>query len=703
MLRSRIHIPAAVAVTAVALFGVLSASPSAASGGSGPIAGFTSAHAKWQREYEKAFAAQPSADEARRLDDYLSREPGLVASSGDRRRVDYIAGQLRSYGLHPEVKTYYTYLSEPKNIQVEMTAPQRRELPVMERPRPWQQGFDQAVVGYNALSPAGKVTAPVVYANYGRPEDYAVLAENGVSVKGKIVLARYWANFRGSKTREAYLRGAKGLIIYSEPADDGSGRGPVYPDGPWRPADGIQRGSVGQITSYTGDPLTPGRPATENARRIKPAEAAELPKGPPTTPLSYGAAEPLLKNLGGKAVPKEWQGALPFTYHFGPGGTEARMNLDIRYTIKPIWDVIVRIPGAKHPGQEVVLGAHHDAWVYGSDDNLSGTENVLQIARGLGNLLKKGWRPDRSIVLATWDGEEYGLYGSTEYAEDRGETLRNAVTYINMDVAAGEFLRAATTPALDQQIMDAAKEVPWPGTGGTAYDAWKQQNAGKIPISRIGGGSDFQPFFDRYGVPAIDVGAYAAAHPGVYHCTCDDHYWMGRFGDPTWEYHAAMTRLAGITALRLADADVIPMRYQSYAAETATYLAAFTEEQRQKLGRVVVDVSRDTAQAAAWQHAAENLQARADAALRSGDTATFQRLNAKIMRAERDLLADAGLPGRSWHRHQIYAPAMTDGYATQRLPGLNDALFIGDRPDLARAYEERLYQSLRAATRTLTP
>ena len=680
----------------------VSSAPPADADGLMPIAGFTPAHAKWQRQYEKAFGAVPSADQARRLDDYLAREPGLVATSGDRRRVDYIVGRLRSYGLKPEVKTYYPYLSEPRRIQVEMTAPQRRTLPVMEQPRPWQQGFDKAVVGYNALSPAGQVTAPVVYANFGRPEDYDVLAQNGVSVKGKIVIARYWANFRGSKTREAYRRGAKGLIIYSEPADDGFGRGPVYPDGPWRPADGIQRGSVGQIMFYTGDPLPPGRPATRNAPRIKPSEAAELPKGPPTTPLSYGAAEPLLKNLGGKAVPKDWQGALPFTYHFGPGGTRVHMNLDITYATRPIWDVVVRIPGARHPEQEVIVGAHHDAWVYGSDDNLSGTENVLQLARGLGKLLKQGWRPDRSIVLATWDGEEYGLYGSTEYAEERDRRLRNAVAYINMDVAAGEFLRAATTPALDQQVMDAAKEVPWPGTSGTAYDAWKEQNNGKVPIARIGGGSDFQSFFQRFGVPAIDLGAYAAAHPGNYHCTCDDHYWMAEFGDPTWEYHVAMTRLSGITALRLADADVIPMRYQQYAAETATYLTDFTNQQKQRFGRIVVDVSRDTEQALAWQRAADGLQARAETALRSGDTATFRRLNAKIMQTERDLLTDAGLPDRPWPRHQIYASAVNDGYATQHLPGLNDALFLDDRPDVARAYEARLYESLRAATRTLT-
>lgn len=705
MFRSRSLVLTATAATALSLAAIppAAAAPPAADSPTGSIAGFTTAHAKWQRRYEKLFSALPSAAKARTLDADLSREPGLVATSGDRRRVRYIVRELRSYGLKPEVKTYYTYLSEPKSIRVEMTAPRRQVLPVKEQKRPWQKSFEKAVVGYNALSPAGKVTAPVVYANYGRAEDYAVLARNGVSAKGKIVLVRYGSVFRGVKTRQAYLHGAKGVIIYSDPADDGFSKGKVYPDGPWRPADGIQRGSVGQIMFYTGDPLTPGRPATKNARRLPPSQAAMLAKGPPTTPISHGAADPLLRNLTGKAVPKDWQGGLPFTYRFGPGGTQAHLNLDIKYSIKPIWDVVVRIPGSRHPEQEVIVGAHHDSWVYGSDDNLTGTENVLQIARGLGRLLKRGWRPDRSIVLATWDGEEYGLYGSSEYAEERAGRLRNAVAYINMDIAAGRFFGPASTPALDQSIIDASKEVRWPGTNGTLYEAWKGQNEGKTPIQRIGGGSDFAAFFQRYGVPAMDLGAASTGRAGQYHCTCDDHYWMSKFGDPTWEYHVAMTRLSGITALRLANADVLQIGYRPYAAEVGTYLADFTKRQQDTFGRIVVDVRRDVAQASAWRQAAEKLQARAEAALRQGDTVTFRRLNAKVMQAERDLLTSSGLPGRPWYRHQIYAPGIDTGYATQRLPALYDALFLNNQPAVAKAYEAHLYTSLQAATRTLTP
>jgi N-acetylated-alpha-linked acidic dipeptidase len=688
---------------AASLFVALSLVPApSATAADAPISGFSPGHAKWEREYERALSALPSASTARDLDAYLAREPGLVASTGDWRRVRYVVAKLKSYGLQPEVRTYYTYLSSPKSIQVQMTAPRRLDLPVKEKKQPWQQAFDKVVVGYNALSPAGEATAPVVYANYGRAQDYDVLAQNGVSVKGRIVLARYGQVFRGVKTRQAYLHGAAGLILYSDPADDGFTKGKVYPDGPWRAPDGIQRGSVGQIMYYSGDPLTPGWAATKGARRIKPADAAELPKGPPTTPISYGAAEPLLKNLTGKAVPASWQGGLPFTYHFGPGGTQAHLNLKIDYSTKPIWDVIAKVRGSEHPEQEVIVGGHRDTWTYGSLDDLSGTENVLQVARGLGRLLKQGWRPKRTIVLATWDGEEYGLYGSTEYAEERAAQLRRAVAYVNMDVAAGEFFGPAATPALDGLIEDATKQVHWPGTNGSLYDAWKQQNKGSTPISRIGGGSDFQSFFQRYGVPALDLGASSTGGSGNYHCSCDDHYWMARFGDPTWEYHVGMSQLVGIIALRLANADVIPMRYSPYAGEVTGYLNDFTQQQRNTFGSVKVDVSRDVTQAENWRRAASALESAAATALARGDTRTFGRLNAKLMRAERDLLTSAGLPDRPWYRHQIYAPGIDTGYATQRLPALHDALFLDNDVATAKAYEARLYAALQAVTRTLT-
>jgi N-acetylated-alpha-linked acidic dipeptidase len=414
--------------------------------------------------------------------------------------------ELRSYGLRPEVKTYYSYISMPKRVSVKMTAPETRTLPVKEKQHPWQKYWDEVIPGHNGMSPSGNVQGEVVDANYGRPEDFKLLADNGISVKGKITLIRYGQNFRGIKPREASRAGAKGVLIYSDPADDGFKQGKVYPDGPWRASDGIQRGSIAQIQLAAGDPQTPGWPSVEGARRIKPSEASMLRELVPTTPISYGAAEPLLKALKGNQVPKEWQGGLPFRYRFGPGGTKVHLDLQNEFSVRPLWNVTARIPGSERPDQEVIVGAHHDSWTYGSVDNLSGTENLLQIGRALSTLLKQGWRPKRTITLATWDGEEYGLFGT------------------------------AATPALDRFIIDASKEVRWPGTDGTLYEAWKAQNDGQTPIERIGGGSDFQAFFERYGVPAMDLGSSTPGSAGSYHCACDDYYWQSRFGDPDFEY-----------------------------------------------------------------------------------------------------------------------------------------------------------------------
>ncbi|MGH3243883.1 MAG: M28 family peptidase [Spirillospora sp.] len=706
MFRSRAQALVALTAPAASLTLILSAAPAVASPadlGKDPIPGFTDKNSEWQRRYEKLFGDVPSAKVARALDADLASEPGLATTTGDWHRVQRIVKYFKSYGLQPEIKTYYAYLTMPERVKVEMTAPNRQVLPVKEKKRPWQKDFDKVIPGHNGMSPSGNVQGEVVYANYGRPEDFALLEKNGISVKGKIVLARYGAVFRGIKPREASRHGAKGVLIYSDPADDGFTKGEVYPKGPWRAADGIQRGSIAQIQLAAGDPQTPGWPAVKGAHRIPPSKAPMLRDLVPTTPISYGAAEPLLRALKGAEVPKEWQGGLPFKYRFGPGGTKVHLDLKNKFEVRPLWNVTVRIPGSEHPEQEVIVGAHHDAWTYGSSDNLSGTENVLQVGRGLGKLLKKGWRPKRTIVLATWDGEEYGLFGSTEYAEERAEQLRNAVAYVNMDGAGGSNFGTSTTPALDESVIEATKQVDWPGTSGTLYEAWKAQNDGKTPIGRIGGGSDFQAIFQRYGVPAMDIGSSSTGGGGNYHCSCDDNYWMSKFGDPTWQYHTAMSRLAGIVTLRLANADVVALRYTPYAEETAKYLADYTDEQRKRLGSVVVDVSRDIEQAKAWQQAATALRARADAALRKGDTAAFRRLNDRIMQAERDLLTQAGLPGRPWYRHQMYAPGIDTGYATQRLPALYDALFVDRDPRSAKAYEARLYRSLRAATRTLDP
>jgi N-acetylated-alpha-linked acidic dipeptidase len=663
------------------------------------IRGFTAAHSAAERTAEQAYKAIPSPAVARDLDAYLAAKTGLVGTTGDWRRVEYVVAKLRSYGLQPQVKTYYPYLSVPRKISISMTAPTRQALPTKEICRPMETDCADTVVGYNALSPAGHVNAPVVYVNYGTVADYQTLEKAGISVKGKIALVRYGGVFRGVKTKLAAAHGAVGVVIYSDPKDDGNTHGAVYPDGPWRAPDGIQRGSVQQLWRYGGDPLTPGYPATKTAPRINPADSniAKIP----TTPISYAAATPLLKNLTGPAVPKQWQGGLPFTYHYGPGGTAVDLNLDIDYKITPIWDVTATIPGRTYPDQVVYVGAHRDAWTYGSDDNLSGAETVLQIGRGLGQLLKTGWRPERTVTLATWDGEEYGLFGSTEYAEESGRKLANAVAYINMDGAAGRDFGATGVPSLDNVVYDTTKEIDWPGTGKTIYQDWSASNGGKVPpVSRLGSGSDYTAFFDRFGVPSVDLGA--GSDSGDYHCSCDNFYMEDHFIDPGWKYHTAIAQEVGVVTMRMADADVPPLDYGSYAAEVVTYLTAFEQQEKQAYGSDVLGLSRDIVAAKQWQAAAAGIQAKIERLLASGGSpARFAVLTRALVASEHQLLAAQGLPERSWFRHQIYAPGVNSGYGTQKLPGINDALFEYHNVAQAKAYEMSLYASLRRTAAVL--
>jgi N-acetylated-alpha-linked acidic dipeptidase len=502
------------------------------------------------------------------------------------------------------------------------------------------------------------------------------------------------------KTNLAAEHGAKAVILYSDPADDGNKKGPVYPNGPWRAPDGIQRGSVQQLWQYPGDPLTPGRPATKDARRINPKNSniAKLP----TVPIGYASAQPILAHLGGTAAPTAWQGGLPLTYRLGSGST-VHVNLDIKYQIRPVYDVTASIRGRTHPNEVVRLGAHHDAWTYGSDDNLSGAETVLQIGRGLVKLMATGWRPERTIELGTWDGEEYGLFGSTEYAEAAGASrLGHVVAYLNMDGAAGKDFGASSVPSLDGVIRDVAKQVPWPGTSGTAYDNWAENTGTKVPTpDRLGSGSDYTAFLDHFGVPAADIGSGTSS--GDYHCSCDNFFMEDHYIDPSWKFHVSTAQVVGLTALRLADADVVPLHYQPYATEVGQYLNELSGQQDERFGRQVVDLDRDKAQAAKWAAAAVSIQHRIDALLAAGRSGSqVDALTARLERVERELLAAAGLPGRPWFKHQIYAPGVNSGYGTQELPALNDALFLRNNTSEARRYEASLYASLKAVTATLT-
>lgn len=673
-----------------------------------PIAGFTSEKTVWERQYEALLKAIPDPLMCQQHSIALTEHPTLLGSDWDWWNVQYSLEQLRSYGLHPELKTYYVYMSLPQSIQVEMIAPTSYTAKTKEDGWLWQRYFDDVVVGYNAYSPSGDVTAELVYVNYGVPEDYAQLAKMGIDITGKIAIARYGKVYRGVKNKVAHEHGAAGLILFSDPSDDGYVKGPVYPDGPWRPADGIQRGTLTYLFNYPGDPLTPGWAATENASRLTPDNAPSLPHAVPTTPLAYREAEPLLRAIGGPEAPADWQGGLPFTYHVGAGPAKVHLKLDIAYEVRPIWDIIVKIEGSKYPDQWVVLGAHRDGWTYGASDSNSGYVVVMEIARALAQLQKQGWRPERTIVLGGWDGEEYGQLGSTEWAEEFQQQLgKNAVVYVDLDSAGGaSYFTAAGVPSLDALLYEVTKEVEEPRTPGhSVYEDWLSRSSRSVPfIDRLGGGYDYQVWIDHLGVPTIQmVFDYLAC--GNYHSAYDDLYFMEHWGDPGYLHHAAMAKLAGITALRLANADILPFKYSSYASEVASYLGSLNTQQEKLYGDVVVSFAREMAQATAWQHAAADLETQTESMLDANPSipkALAEKvafINRRLLQQERDLTQAQGLPDRPWFRHIIYAPGVYTGYAVQYLPALEDSLETGEWSKV-RNYKALLHNSLKTVTNT---
>lgn len=677
------------ALAATLLVSTVATSVSAAAAATDTLPGFTPGRAADQLRLEQQFQDAIQPDQARALSTALSSHPQLVGTKGARQSADYSVAKLREWGLDAQLSDYSVYGPRPKNIEVSMTGPQQRQLEVMEGRYPGQEHLEDAVVGYNAYSPAGDVTGDVVYANYGLPDDYDQLAEMGVDVQDKIMLVRYGESFRGVKSKVAEEHGAKGVIIYSDPADDGFNNGPVYPNGPWRPTDSIQRGSVEYIFNYPGDPLTPGEPSTDDAGRLDPEQAGNLP-AIPTTPISYGQAEHLLRALDGAAAPAEWQGGLPFDYHVGAGPTEARLNLDIDYDQLPVNNVVTQIPGTTHPDEKIIIGAHYDAWTYGTADNTSGWVSAMQIAYGLSRMMETGWQPDRTIVIAGWDGEEYGLLGSTEWAEHLAPELREgAVAYLNMDGTAGQNFSASSVPAMDDVIRSVTKQVADPEQG-TVYDNWQAGSAAQPTPERLGSGSDYTTFLDHLGVASADVGFSTPG--GEYHSTIDDLDMVSRYLDPGFRYHSVAAKTTGLIGLRLAQADVLPMNYSGYAEAVRNYLTEVADGE--------IDVSPAMRAAERWQAAAQRLET-TRAELTEADDPTnpaFDRLTTSLLRQERALTQPIGLAERDWYKHQVYAPGLYTGYEVQELPGVHDALASGDREQAMR-YVRLLTGSLDTATR----
>ncbi len=674
--------------------------------------GFSAARVAAQRRWEEQFRKVPEQKSAREHLQILTREPHIAGTKEDYDTAVYVRDKLRSYGLAADLKEYDVWLNYPKTPSVlELITTRRQRLSTHEAVVTGDPTSSNPKITplFNGYSASGDVTAPVVYANYGLPNDYDDLKKAGVDVKGKIVIVRYGNSFRGVKAKVAEDQGAIGCIIYSDPADDGYMQGDVYPKGPWRPVASGQRGSVQYLFDYPGDPLTPGRPSIPGEPRLKPEEATDLTRLP-VQPIAYDVAKTILSQLKGPLRPRGFQGGLPFAYHVGgTNDVKVRLKTDMDYKIRKIWNVVARIDGNEDKDRWVILGNHRDAWVFGAVDPNSGTSAMLEVGRGFGELLKQGWKPRRTIVLCSWDAEEYGLVGSVEWAEELAAELKEkAVAYLNLDAAvSGPHFGASTVPSLWKLMRTVTRDIKDPKTGKTVYQQWQDrarenqpegENTGEARIGALGSGSDYTPFLQHLGIASTDMGF--GGDYGVYHSAYDSFYWMDQFGDPGFHYHVAAAQLWGTLAMRLADADGLQFDYTDYAAQIKEF---FAEAMRIATRRNLTGGLDDKAMTEAiedFAKEAERVEKSRQEAIRNSDRARLAKINDALIQAERQFVDPRGLRGRAWYKHQIYAPGFYTGYAAQPLTDFRQA--VDDR-NSANAKESlvRIIEALKRATNTL--
>lgn len=660
--------------------------------------GYSPTAAATQRRIEQDAIQAPQADRARTHSAALSREPHIAGTPAQRRTADYVIDQMKAMGLETEMRSYDVWLPHATSVSVtrmgrDTVALNLAEPPIAGDPVTAMPQY----LTVNGSSSAGVGEGELVFANFGLIEDYAVLDSLGVSVKGKVVLARYGRSFRGIKAREAEKRGAVALLIYTDPLDDGFARGDVYPEGPMRPLQGVQRGSV---FNGTGDPLTPGYASTPGAPRLR-VEQTALPKIP-VVPISGENAQLLIAQVRGTDIPAGWQGGLALRYHVGPG--PVRVKVDVKTDAatngtKAIHNTLGYLRGTEFPDEYVYIGGHRDSWGAGAADNISGTVSVLEAARALADLAKRGVRPKRTVVFATWDAEEWGLMGSTEYVEDDSLRLkRGAVAYLNQDVSAqGTLFGGGGTPSLRPVLRDIVKSVPLPTGKGTVYDGWRLSSGTRAdtlepPMGDPGGGSDFAGFYNHFGIPIADWGFGGPS--GIYHSAYDTFAWMERFGDPGFLYHATAARVGAAMLLRLANAEILPYDYVEFARTMRGYLRplargfsskGWDESAITPLERAITRL----------EQSAQRFATTRDSALARGVPVSSQRAtNAVLLKVERAFARDSGLRGRPWYRSLIYVADVDNGYSNMNFPGVNEALRAGDRAlatteiaDLAQRFE----------------
>jgi N-acetylated-alpha-linked acidic dipeptidase len=731
--------------------------------------GFAAASATKQRTLERKFDAHLDPADQRAWLERLSAEPNHVGSPHNQANAQFLLEQFREWGWDARIETFYVLYPTPKKLALELLAPTPFTARLHEPPVNGDRTSDKttnALPPYHAYGADGDVTGDLVYVNQGMPDDYQDLDRRGISVKGRIVIARYGGGWRGLKPKLAYEHGAVGCIIYSDPREDGYGAGDVYPKGGYRPADGVQRGSVADIPIYPGDPLTPDVGATRDAKRLAIGEAKTVLKIP-VIPLSYADARPLLEALAGPVAPAHWRGALPITYHLGPGPARVHLAVSSDWSQKPIYDVIAMMQGSEIPDQWVIRGNHHDGWVFGAWDPLAAHVALMAEAKAIGALVKEGWRPRRTLVYASWDGEEPGLLGSTEWVETHADELRQkAVLYLNSDTNGRGFLRAGGSHSLQTLLNQVAGEVRDPQTGVTVLarlrakimvesiekgsddedrkSAKRLWGGAALPLQALGSGSDYSPFLQHLGIASLDL-RYGGEDDdsGIYHSVYDsfDHYL--RFGDPDFAYGVALAQTIGRVMLRVAETDVLPMRFGDFADTVGNYVEEVhrladeirerTDRQNQLLDENAFKLAADPTETfvppkretsvpflnfAPLDNALLKLKKTARScdeactgAVHQGDAggARFTRLNALLQGLEQTLVHPAGLPGREWYRHMIYSPGLHTGYGVKTLPGIREAIeqrrwpeaehYITIIAGVLNAYSDRLDQ----ATAVLKP
>jgi len=655
--------------------------------------GFAEASAHDQRALEARLATRISPERIAAFHKALTQRPHVAGTDGGQAVAATIERLLREMGLSTERRSYQAFLSYPKRVRVALARPVTQELPTGERSDPLDPDTSHAELmpGFVAYSASGRVQGPVVYANYGLPADYAALDAAGVRVAGGIVLARYGKVHRAVKVHGAESRGARGIVIYSDPADDGYAQGDPWPKGPWRAPWFLQRGNAKYSWHWHGDPLTPFVAATADAQRLSPGEAPTLPRIPAAV-LSWSAAQEILSRLRGPTVPPGFQGGLPFAYHVGPGPAEVELDVEMDAGLRPITNVLARIEGSEEPDRVVLLGTHHDAWTFGGVDPGSSGAAILELARALSDLRREGWRPRRSLVLAFWDAEEYGLIGSTEHAEEQAETLREqAVAYLNSDLYRAGRLETKGTISLRDLVAQAAGDVAHPSGEGTLGPGVAAE------LEPLGSGADFVPFQMFLGLPSLSLEFGPLGGYGSYHSAYDTRRYMERHGDPGWLYGRALAELLGRVVLRLACAEVLPLRPSKQAAALARSLDA--------LGAAPADLAALRASVGAFQQHADRLEAAVQESLTRGwlDDAARRAVSDAVAGAEKAFVdADPQPPGAPprWYRHILYGWDIYALYAGDTLPALRRALAGGDRPGFERE-RARLERAVNRATAAL--